>query len=1216
MSQDSQAQKTYQTRRSQLRGSTSGMVSDRRERARKRILQRKQESKDKIRGRQVVTTEQDEEDVTLPSVAVKHSDSERSNGVIKLQLCDSVHDFFKKRAQNASEEEEGVNTDVFETTKDHLTKLLEKTIGIIKSTNPDISPGILGVNINDILKSLSNDNNNSNIGSATSSFELNTEMYFETHPKYGKFLIADNKIRISYQDIIENLRTSQDLSSYFNDPYTQRVLEIYDDPDKTPRLNDILYDNTLTNMINTFIIGYMKGGLLSSDGAPQLYITFDAGGKYIKKLMFNDQRVYNMLTPQNIADSATTSFNQLGDRVEYTFPHFNKDGSKVYNVKSDVFNKNNGNTYQIVFEDNDFSDKNPYGFDVIFYDTTEDTKKATIDFNKQNKDGPSVNYLSSIIAGTSVVNPPKNSIAKIEANDTVIKTLVDTGTIYDIKRMGDYEQATAAKIITERESRFVILATLDRLCGLHARLIGQPCIFHNNEVLTLYRHPITLDPVEQLFSEYYFKVKECYTILQTSQWVEPIYNDIDAILTRIQEIIREGFILDLNLSKQLYKNPKMTFITRSAYTIVYYLLLLKYKDMLNQLVKFKTSYDTIKSTLTQTINDVITQTNAVTQTDTLTYITSLLEDKTILKGIIKGDDKNKEVLDTTINSILDLKKGPISNLEKAKANLNISFDNDGNPYLDTFVGKFNDTERTLKLRGSNSNLELYLSVYRSTFESLKKVFTLIENTKLSERLGRNKVTLYDAIVKTGFFDNSKKITQFYDFGETVSNIIIVEKSNDDEAIINGFKNMSNNLLALEEVNWLRGIKFPLPSILMEYSEQYGSGKTERQRRTLTGTDPYTPGLLTQRRMQQQQVKQLQQQQVQQQRLYGDFSEILFGAMARCSEFYKSILYKSKGESATFFKYINTNLFKQIVPAGAASGAGAETPETEDDLSEEIKELYEDCSMYLRNNFDTIEQYSKEYGDAYTYDELDTSFIEKINFLFLYNDNQLQGTEKTTVDSLPQTREGKQALFNILIKTSANDYSDIKYFGHDTSIGDVGSNTAAAGTGSDISLSKKSLDIPFDNNFTDILYDLYTTNVKDTIVLYITLSFALMYDLYSEKLYNKSDLKEIYDQLAGGRIITSITNRYDTTVDINEKLFKNIHMFINLINYKLQNPTGIIPQPVKNLIGGGKKKKHKYTRKKIKKHNKKTKNNNKRNVHSKTKRRRIKAKKKRKTKKYI
>jgi hypothetical protein len=64
--------------------------------------------------------------------------------------------------------------------------------------------------------------------------------------------------------------------------------------------------------------------------------------------------------------------------------------------------------------------------------------------------------------------------------------LIKDGILFDLKRSGDYEQANAAKIVSN-ELGNVVLVTIDILCSVYARCIHQPVIRHLNETLQLYR---------------------------------------------------------------------------------------------------------------------------------------------------------------------------------------------------------------------------------------------------------------------------------------------------------------------------------------------------------------------------------------------------------------------------------------------------------------------------------------------------------------------------------------------------------------------------------------------------------------------------------------------------------------------------------------------------------------------------------------------------------
>ena len=1049
---------------------------------------------------------------------------------IKLELLDSIHDFYKKRGQTNSEDDEGLSDQVFETTKEHLREKMSEVIqnvnkqleikGITTPLSPTIPDSGNTVTINQQLKDLSSDNNENNVGSATSAFELNTEKYFESHPKYGKYFMADNKSRISYQTIITtsygyNASLPIGWSEYINNENNQRIIEIYDDANnQTLTLNDILYDNSgeYKRIINTFIICYMYGkwdtSYITTERIPQLYITFDAAGKYIKKLMFDDPRIHNLLTPQNISDSATTSFNQLGDKINFEFPVNNSNGT--FSIESDVFNRYNNGMYDIQFENKEFGEQNRYGFRIRIDNKgkniqTNPIPNATLDFDEEKKDGPSVNYLTSLIYNHETgrdIEDPKNSISTLHVlNDPIfLNKFIETGMVYDLKRMGDHAQGKSSKILNNtKKYPLIVLATLDRLCGLHSRLIEQPCFFHNNETITLYRYPININETQRELNDFYFRLKETQTVLNALSWTDKIYDDLSGIRDSIHTFIDTvTYPVKFNIKNTDELNSK---------NIIDLLLKIKYLDILSVINDFITTYDTIKDTLTRISSDD-TYTTILEKHKTLLnlYNTSKFEEYFRIK-------ENQETINKEIQLIYNLKQTALVNLDIIRSKFNISIMNDGTVKFDTNIG--NPKEITLEngsktyitsKTGSNSHFQLYFSPYRNTFNSLTQIYRFINNHKSVNRLSRNKMPAFEYILQTGYFDYLKKITQFFNVASEELEKVLFILVDDDESVIKKFKDINvgltniYNSLREKIILQIGGNIFKERKKQLKPGISVETGRIRRSEKAFIKSSEKQRLLQKERRMK---LKQLDDDNA----LCKDFSEILFEVMSRCSEFYYSIF--STDASKNIDTFINLLLT------------------ADSKIQQNVRELYEECSMWLRVKLFDIEQYDAEYGDQYTFSDTSNYFVDMIKYLFLYDKNH---------DFIDGDAAGDAAGDGNIQSVSGyiiNDFENI-----------YGYNIVKDPSTSDKKLRSQTTK----DSFFDQIALFFNKSSNYTIYhisLSITFSFALMYDLYSKKLLDESRYIELYKSIVDEKPLINLINRYDNTTSI-KSLYSNLSAFLRLI----------------------------------------------------------------------
>lgn len=231
------------------------------------------------------------------------------------------------------------------------------------------------------------------------------------------------------------------------------------------------------------------------------YMTFDAGSNIPDKLFGPLDQVINLVTPLNIADSSTVTSHLLagkkgrknGVKNKYEFPvHPNAIGGG-YHYTSNISTFGN---YRFVIpraQGQTYTETTKHDFTIDLYGLLPGQQPIPVSqiiFDDQHKNGPSIAYLTDLIAG---LNPAAgNGMADLTSFFLSIRAIPGMSNILlDIKRGGDWEQCNAAHVINtnsrQNSAGRVILCTLDRLCALYSRCLRQNTILHYDTKLKLYR---------------------------------------------------------------------------------------------------------------------------------------------------------------------------------------------------------------------------------------------------------------------------------------------------------------------------------------------------------------------------------------------------------------------------------------------------------------------------------------------------------------------------------------------------------------------------------------------------------------------------------------------------------------------------------------------------------------------------------------------------------
>lgn len=246
--------------------------------------------------------------------------------------------------------------------------------------------------------------------------------------------------------------------------------------------------------IASFILNY----LFTTDSGFTPYFTFDAAPAQVGKIFSEHAVARGLIIPQNISDSATTSFMQLGDEPNlYAFPI--TDGAQFVS-RWNTFSPD----YTVAYENTGFSEENPYGFTYNL--ARNGGPSIPYVFAPGEQQGPSLDYLLSLTLAARLgrsltgVKLPSNCLnlgAKIAPFEADLRARIRTGEespFLDMKRAGDGDQADGARLM-DTSLQYVVLVTGDRLLSVNMRLMKQRCILQYHQTLTIFRGKIpNIDP--------------------------------------------------------------------------------------------------------------------------------------------------------------------------------------------------------------------------------------------------------------------------------------------------------------------------------------------------------------------------------------------------------------------------------------------------------------------------------------------------------------------------------------------------------------------------------------------------------------------------------------------------------------------------------------------------------------------------------------------------
>ena len=359
------------------------------------------------------------------------------------------------------------------------------------------------------------------------------------------------------------------------------------------------------NEIAFFILAYLNPQV--NPGSSPVGLTFDMSPRDVGKIFNRINQVHNAIYPQNVSDSASTSFSALLGRSIY----YDVTGKQQVTTGAVQEARTNAFTigkYRIAFIDRGFGKTNKFGFSIRITDMNG-TPIGEIPFGPRSEQGPSVNYLMDIISskGSSL----KTAVPKI---GTVAKlnniSVYDKDLLFDLKRLGDQEQMLVA-------GPGVYTVTGDRFAHAFRRLIRRSGIYHSVKGLRISRFG-SLTPEQAKQQSQVFRLKSTYEKLKivgsfSTQYVTA-GSDLNTMRNHILFGIQKGYVFSDPID---IPNPLSPVFIDSNYTKIgstFATLIARYRmiDILNHIETLRIKIEEVLSKQSQINESVAIIENSVT----------------------------------------------------------------------------------------------------------------------------------------------------------------------------------------------------------------------------------------------------------------------------------------------------------------------------------------------------------------------------------------------------------------------------------------------------------------------------------------------------------------------------------------------------------------------------------------------------------------------------
>ena len=348
---------------------------------------------------------------------------------ILFAVVDSIHDFWPERTTKGDGDDDDDDSLTPEQRKARIDDVRAKLTASIQRFL-GVSPSLT---INEILRKLTGD-----VVKSVSNIEDNVIAYV----KSSFYPFNQPETFITVDTILKTWK----FSDYGNDwsKYKEALLKLANRLQIRPEGKSIKsLDNAERNTVAFFILGYMNPNAQPGAGALANF-TFDMSPRDVGKIFGRIPQSYNAIFPQNISDSASTSFSALLGRARYFRANGDdadtNTGRVIQPFRSNAFSSGK---YTFQFNDAGFRKGNEYGFAINIVKNDQTRAASEIKFGIGNgEQGPSVNYLMDIIHNPGTIRtavPKLRQVAKLNGlSGIAVPDLFDV--LFDIKRGGDHEQ--------------------------------------------------------------------------------------------------------------------------------------------------------------------------------------------------------------------------------------------------------------------------------------------------------------------------------------------------------------------------------------------------------------------------------------------------------------------------------------------------------------------------------------------------------------------------------------------------------------------------------------------------------------------------------------------------------------------------------------------------------------------------------------------------------
>lgn len=509
----------------------------------------------------------------------------------RLAFFDSIHDFWPERKTKSA---------LAEADDDDFIDMPADRIDAVHTTLVKDGAQYLGTSPTSIDDLLTNATNGAI--SSVSDIENRVMKYFSMN--YAPF--NTQEVKMSFDEIIQNWR--------FNDNWPEYSAKIQNLSDVVEIVGNGKSVKSLTDeergILGFFILAYMNPTV---QPATDVGFTFDMAPRDIGKIFARFNQVYNAIFPQNIADSASTSFSSLQGRNRFFKADGSPGGATVgapVIVNSNLFT---WNTHTIEFVDQGFGPQNRFGFSISITDNKTGAKH-TLQFGKGQEQGPPVNYLMDMIASQRI----QGETPKISTAVRLPPTLpFNSRLLFDLKRMGDHEQMRVSNAYG---------VTGDRLAAVYRRALRKPGIYHSFSGIRLFRSLTDLaDPQTLALRNETFKCKEVVAKIELLVGYQANYTNTESELNRMKAQIELGMQRGSVLMEpiSLQGVDFATKYTEIAATFATYFLRYRMKDIYTHIDTLQTKLRSIPiAQLGQAAQSLVQSIGAASVGSDLTQITA------------------------------------------------------------------------------------------------------------------------------------------------------------------------------------------------------------------------------------------------------------------------------------------------------------------------------------------------------------------------------------------------------------------------------------------------------------------------------------------------------------------------------------------------------------------------------------------------------------------